>query len=64
MAIILRTLCLLLAPFTPHLAEEIWQEFFASKGKFKSVHYRVGRIIIPSWWLRRKSTYRFRLMEN
>lgn len=35
---ILRTLTLLLAPFAPHLAEEIWQTHFSSKDGFSSVH--------------------------
>jgi len=35
----IRNLTLLLAPFAPHLAEEVWQTRFAkSKGAFKSIH--------------------------
>ena len=35
----LKKFCLLLAPFAPHLAEEVWQTRFAkSKGAFKSIH--------------------------
>ncbi len=35
----IRNLVLLLAPFVPHLTEEIWQDRFAGKGAYKSVHF-------------------------
>lgn len=33
-----RTMLLLLAPFAPHMTEELWQEKFAGKGKLESIH--------------------------
>jgi leucyl-tRNA synthetase len=35
----LKNLVLLVAPFAPHLAEEVWQTRFAKSGTFKSVHF-------------------------
>ena len=35
----IKNLVLLLAPFAPHLAEEVWQMRFAKKGRFRSVHF-------------------------
>ena len=29
---------LLLAPFAPHMTEELWQTYFAGKGEFVSIH--------------------------
>ncbi len=36
-----KTLVLLLAPFAPFMAEELWQKYFASDKKFESVHKQV-----------------------
>lgn len=34
----IKAMLLLLAPFAPHMTEELWQQFFAGKGEFVSIH--------------------------
>lgn len=41
----LKVLCQVLAPFAPHMAEEIWQDMKQKKDKFESVHVQTW----PKW---------------
>ena len=38
----------LLAPFAPHLTEELWQTYFSKRGKFKSIHLETWPKYDPS----------------